>query len=183
MKWIALGVILAFSTGCPTVDCPDLLDIEATLVVGTGTNSFEPLDEATVLEGDWGDQGGTHVWLSVLTEGIHGGYRQAANPISGMANGRDEPDVTVAVTQPNGREVAAFSSHVGLTSGEARGITAVLMSDFSGDFFNSDDAETVALLEETEAMDLDLAVGVEDTCGTTLEMETTVRIRFPWLQR
>lgn len=183
MKWIALGVIVAFSAGCTTVDCPALLDIEATLVVGTGTDSFEPLDEATVLDGSWGGQGGTHVWLSVQTEGIHGGYAQPSNPISGMSQGRDEPSVTIAVTQPNGREVAAFSSPVALTGGEALGITAVLMSDFSGDFFNSDDAETVALLEETEAMDLDLAVSMEDACGTTLATETTVRIRFPWLDR
>ncbi len=180
MRYAAALVVLTALTGCPEVDCPGAEAADATLVLGTGFETFEPLTADTVLEPAWGGQGGTHFWIALRTTGLLDGYTEPGPPGQGE-RGRDQPYVTVALNRPDGVEVAEFSSSTSMTDGDALGITAFMMGEFSGDWFNSDDAEVVAMLQETEDMDLDLAVTVEDACGTSLAADTTVRVVFPWL--
>ena len=78
--------------------------------------------------------------------------------------------------------VAGVGTEVVLDGGDALGLTAILDDAFSGDWFDAKDSTAVALLEETEGMDLTFEAVLTDACGAVATDEHTVRVAFPWLR-
>ena len=72
-SFLLLGLVAACD------DQPSCTNLgEPSLVLGTGETSFIPLNEGDTLDPEFGAQGGYHIWISMMLEGIWPG--SATNP-------------------------------------------------------------------------------------------------------
>ena len=71
MRVMGLAGLLVALVGCDAdVDCEEAAAVAPTLRVGVGEYDYAPIDHGDVVEVDHGGQGGSHIWVSLRTEGL-----------------------------------------------------------------------------------------------------------------
>jgi hypothetical protein len=106
--------------GCPGRDSVDTAcpEREATVELGTGTESFIPLADGDPLRFERGPQGGYHVYGSLRATGVDPGDPlypfDLSNPHIGFNLRRDGVEIALLVDQPRALQALDDEGHVGV---------------------------------------------------------------------
>ena len=172
MRMIGLIGLLVLTTACDgQMSCEELAELEHTVELGQGEDSFSRLETDDSLVKHFGPQGGTHSFLAVRTTGIHPG--QGLGKFSEKA-----PEFIFTLF--DGEEVVGegYSSQVNLSGdsyeGERTGITALHSVVDYQEYFESElDAGTYP--EDLGERSYLLRVEVTDSCGNVASDERQIR--------
>ncbi|MEN0061203.1 MAG: hypothetical protein AAGA48_03580 [Myxococcota bacterium] len=141
----------------PDVNCADVAG-EASLQVGTGTATFEPLTAEGPIGFYPGPQGGHHVFVSVRAQGL----------VQGTASGLGYDDPMVSISVVTDRELSIYLD-------QQRGF------DLDGDTIQF--VGQLVQLFHPNPVELDgdpvmLSVDVEDRCGTQASAALNLRLEL-----
>jgi len=166
-RWFqALGfaAIVGMAVGCdPTPDCESAAMFEPSVRIGVGEKAFEPLVDGDPVGLTWGNQGGSHIWIALETEGLNPGKKRAF--------GEDElgPDITFELLLDGLVVGSGFRFGLPL-QGDAERAETVGNTLY---FYGTDEYWDQGI-SAFEGRDLRIAVLVEDTCGTVVSEEIPV---------
>ena len=177
---LASAALIAGLAGCGDPSpCAALDPAEARLEVGEGRDRFAPLEPASPMEVERGNQGGQHIWVALRLAGIEPGSETLWD---GLSND-DLPEVESVVSGPDGVISADNRRPRVLARGERdeylllQNLVVIRhFAELPDDWAGLDYAQVEADMEE---VDHDLTVWVQDACGTTLEASAAIRLDFP----
>ncbi len=150
-------------TGCNAQDdCAQAAEFPATMKLGVGEKAFKAIKEGDNLELDYGNQGGSHVWIALETRGVAPG----ANLVVG--------------DDMRGPNIDVYLSYDGMELGYGTSRGQVLKG-------NGEQAELTGLqlglgwIEEAENSAIDwgaltLDAELEDQCGVTVTSSALVSL-------
>jgi hypothetical protein len=186
------GCAIFALSGCPGGDCADYDDVEAWIELGTGSNGFEEMNDATILSLAYGMQGGAHFWGSIRFDGFLAGYDGPLAPApigddGGTAvTGRERPILALSLLQDHeddldgedGETIASYGpTEVQPDGNEVFGVTMRVDSYDWEDLTGGGEwwEEERARIESGR---LRYVATFTDVCGTTVRTETTAKVRF-----
>ncbi len=187
---VALLLGLGVASGCQP-SCEELAEAGPWVEVGTGEeeDEFQAVEDGDVLTAAWGSQGGQHIWGGARAGNVHFGALPGPmgpadnNPRVGFTIGDD--DGVIASTSPS---VTAFTRAGGEGSTAEISIfvevspwdTAWLFPDDydpnGENTWEEEQAAWEAAIADLEARDLVMRVTLEDSCGSELVDERTIRV-------
>jgi len=181
-----------FCSGCEP-SCEKLAEQTASIELGTGFESFEPIADGDVLSASWGNQGGQHIWSSLRVSGVHRGDQMSV----GLAGLATRPTVHFTL-ESGGHVLARYSAesqaitHLSGGRGDLFGATSFILLNpyetpqFFPEDFDPDDWENWTegedgaawdyAVETIEALDWNFTVTLTDSCGTEVSDSRSVRL-------
>ena len=141
--------------------CESAAEFVPSLALGTTEDAFEPVQDHDEVLVEYGNQGGTHLWVSLAASGIVPGYKLPLKPAE------DAPEVYLSMS---------------LADGELIDDDLVWPQAWKG---NSEYSELLGLrlhphyfegVEDMEEVVVDLRAEVSDICGTELVDERRVTV-------
>jgi hypothetical protein len=142
--------------------CEAAAAVEPSLVIGTGSDAFEPIERPVRLSR--GLQGGSHMWLSLEIVGLAPGYGRAV----------PEPSIDGRLLQGE-LELGSVSELWEPMRGSAEFATVVGLELRTYDeYWYDDDLAAESAFQPDEAFQV--TVALEDACGTSVSAETEVFI-------
>jgi len=166
--------------GCEEESCDTLDPADAWAEIGDGTSEaeFGPLEEGVTLLVERGSQGGMHVWVAVAVGDLQPG---PTDLWEGLRNG-DLPEFTLNLSGPHGVLTPDNPRPEVLERGD--GEFLLLHQQLQFKHFevlpeNWQELDYADVEADMEGQDHLLTVRVEDSCGTVVEAELSVRLDFP----
>jgi len=158
----------------------DLSDPAAAwLTLGDGTDGFVPIDDGDTLLVERGSQGGMHVIVAARTAAIHPGQPTYED---GLRAG-DLPVVELGIDDAEGGQLNAEHRQPRVLQRresdyelDARNLPFRHFAQLPDNWTELDYADVEADMEQAEFR---LWMTLEDSCGTTVTAERTVRLDFP----
>lgn len=173
-RCLLLSLLALLFAGC---DDPCSSEEDRSVEVGTGEESFTPVEDGDVLPLAFGGQGGQHLWGAVRVNGVALHAPTSADPPT-VSFGLEHPEGTVARWEPTrlripvGRDSLAGVTVI-LDGPSPAGTPFLYPDDFDTDLDPWPSEEEWAEAQET--MDAELAGGLElwtqvvDRCGFVME--------------
>lgn len=185
---IATLLVGLLAAGCGG-SCKDLAEAGPWLEVGAGEDSFAEVADGDVLPAAWGSQGGQHIWGAAEAGNVRFGAPEGptgpgeSNPRIGFTIG--DEDGVVASTGPSQR---SFTRAAG--TGHVAGVSIFVQVSpwdtpwlFPDDYdpndthtWEEEEAAWEVALADLEGRDLVLRATLEDSCGSEVSDERTVRL-------
>tara|TARA_B110000037_G_scaffold202604_1_gene244904 strand:- start:81 stop:647 length:567 start_codon:yes stop_codon:yes gene_type:complete len=149
--------------------CAEAADYPATATIGTGYSEFELFDEGQLLDPSYGLQGGQHIWGAVQVTGLLPGDGEMVNNSTNDGGG--------GTTSAEGHDPLSVEFDVSFPDDILPSYSILFTDFFTGDVEISESAGHTVFIDlweiahaypEEESLPIEMAVTVEDACGTVV---------------
>jgi hypothetical protein len=177
LRFLFLAIVMLIFSGCPGDPCTD--DLSPTLVLGGGIEGFRAIEDGDILPVERGSQGGQHIWLSIIGDGMHPGSQDVSEGL----RKDDLPWISFEMHAPDGtysndnllRQPLQEIADGGWGFLERR-VSFRYWSVLPDDWTEIPREQREA---ELEAMDFVVSGTIEDACGDVITAHRIVGIAFP----